>query len=154
MGARLRDKSSYPTSLSKNILSFQRLEHKSFAWKYKSLAAEESSLDSPAYASKKPCSIKIAMLDMKLLELKACALNTIETSTRKKGNDTITITDVTCTQNLPVVGWNVGCLSKILQGLGRIIGYDKMSLRFSSLYALRLLIGTMSVEELHTVVNL
>jgi hypothetical protein len=29
-----------------------------------SLAAEESSLDSPAYASKKPCSIKIAMLDM------------------------------------------------------------------------------------------
>jgi hypothetical protein len=57
-------------------------------------------------------------------------------------------------KNLPVVGWNVGCLSKILQGLGRIIGYDKMSLRFSSLYALRLLIGTMSVEELHTVVNL
>lgn len=50
--------------------------------------------------------------------------------------------------NLPNIGWNVDCLSKILQGFRRIIGYDKINLKFSSMYTLRLLIGTTSVEEL------
>ncbi|KAJ6976609.1 hypothetical protein NC653_028689 [Populus alba x Populus x berolinensis] len=49
--------------------------------------------------------------------------------------------------NLPISGWNVDCLSKILHGIGRVIGHDKISLKFTSLYALRILIGTMSWEE-------
>ena len=40
--------------------------------------------------------------------------------------------------NLPNIGWNFDCLSKILQGFRRIIGYDKINLKFSSLYTLRL----------------
>jgi hypothetical protein len=57
-------------------------------------------------------------------------------------------------KNLPISGWNVDCLSKILLGIGRVIGYDKISLKFTSLYALRILIGTMSWEVLRTTVTL
>jgi hypothetical protein len=56
--------------------------------------------------------------------------------------------------NLPISGWNVDCLPKILHGIGRVIGHDKISLKFTSLYALRILFGTMSWEVLHTTVTL
>jgi len=46
------------------------------------------------------------------------------------------------------------CLTKWLQDMGRLIGYDKISLRFSSLYVIRLLIGTQNSDSLHSEVML
>jgi hypothetical protein len=56
--------------------------------------------------------------------------------------------------NLPISGWNMACLTKWLQDMGRLIGYDKISLRFSSLYAIGLLIGTQNSDSLHSEVML
>lgn len=56
--------------------------------------------------------------------------------------------------NLPISGWNMACLTNLLQDMGRLIGYDKISQTFSSLYAIRLLIGTQNSDTLHSEVTL
>jgi hypothetical protein len=48
----------------------------------------------------------------------------------------------------------MACLTKWLQDIGRLIGYDKISLRLSSLYAIRLLNGTQNSDSLHSKVML
>lgn len=46
------------------------------------------------------------------------------------------------------------CLTKWLQDMGRLIGYDKISLRFSLLYVIQLFIGTQNSDSLHSEVML
>lgn len=97
-------------------------------------------------------------------------MNAFTTKERKKRNlakflhqDTIMALPSNCAAdrlawisitNLPISGWNMACLTKWLQDMGRLIGYDKISPRFSSLYAIGLLIGTQNSDSLHSEVML
>ena len=45
-------------------------------------------------------------------------------------------------KNLPIIGWNCRCLTKILERTGQMIGYDKTTLKHFELSQLRILIGT------------
>jgi len=59
-----------------------------------------------------------------------------ETNTTLNWMAWITIT------NLPIIGWNCRCLTKILERTGQMIGFDKTTLKHFELSQLRILIGT------------
>ncbi|KAG6752636.1 hypothetical protein POTOM_042658 [Populus tomentosa] len=48
--------------------------------------------------------------------------------------------------NLPISGWNVDCLSKILHGIGRVIGHDKINYEFIS-YTMNSFLVKLNQEE-------
>ncbi|KAL3609187.1 hypothetical protein D5086_000207 [Populus alba] len=55
---------------------------------------------------------------------------------------------------LPIVGWKMECIGKMLQGFARLVGFDKTSVQSPALFALRILVGTKNVEILNTVIKM
>ncbi|KAL3609184.1 hypothetical protein D5086_000204 [Populus alba] len=48
---------------------------------------------------------------------------------------------------LPIVGWKMECIGKMLHGFGRLVGFDKTSVQSPALFALRILVGTKNVVQ-------
>ncbi|KAJ6879840.1 hypothetical protein NC652_033231 [Populus alba x Populus x berolinensis] len=50
--------------------------------------------------------------------------------------------------HLPISGWSLRCISNLLMNHGRVIGFDKTSLKISELHSVKILIGT-HLPEIH-----
>lgn len=54
----------------------------------------------------------------------------------------VTVTD------LPIMAWSVSCIKKIMLRFGRVIGFDKLSLHFSTLNTLKFHIATQHTKQI------
>ena len=55
--------------------------------------------------------------------------------------------------HLPISGWSLRCISNLLMNHGRVIGFDKTSLKISKLHSVKILIGT-HLSEIHDFIDL
>ncbi|KAJ6856256.1 hypothetical protein NC651_037986 [Populus alba x Populus x berolinensis] len=55
--------------------------------------------------------------------------------------------------HLPISGWSLRCISNLLMNHGRVIGFDKTSLKISELHSVKILIGT-HLLEIHDSIDL
>jgi hypothetical protein len=55
--------------------------------------------------------------------------------------------------HFPISGWSLRCISNLLMNHGRVIGFDKTSLKISKLHNVKILIGT-HLSEIHDSIDL
>jgi hypothetical protein len=55
--------------------------------------------------------------------------------------------------HLPISGWSLRCISNLLMNHGRVIGFDKTSLKISELHSVKIVIGT-HLPEIHDSIDL